>query len=82
MGMMLRGRGEAKPLVLNPHVAEPAALPAGTDTERQGPACYSNKPRAVFHLIVDLTRHLKKPLTTGEGKTQKPSVTILKLSAI
>lgn len=69
---MLRASGEAETLVRNLHVAEQAALPAGTDTEREGPACYSNKPRAVFHLVVDLTQHLNKALIIGEEKTRKP----------
>lgn len=36
MGMMLRVGGEAETLLLNPHVAEQAALPARMDTGEAG----------------------------------------------
>lgn len=68
MGMMFRVSGEAETLLLNP----PLRCLQGWTLDRQGPGCYSTKPRATLCIIVDLKHHLKKAFITAEGKTQKP----------
>jgi len=69
-GTMFKIGGEAETF-LNSQGSR-AGSRQGWAPERQGPGCYSSKPRAVFHIVVDLKHHLKKVLITSEGKTQKP----------